>query len=60
MSCPATSIQGFCERDGVRGKGEGARAVVESDSCGKEAEDHNKIYFGNGKGAAETEIFQEW
>ena len=40
--------------------GEGARSVVASDSRGEAAEDHAKIDFGSGEGAAEMGIWQAW
>ena len=50
MGRPATIIQGLCKRDGVQGQGEGAQAVLVSDSRITAADNHAKRDFGSSKG----------
>ena len=60
VGSPATNIKDLCKGDGVRGWGEGARAVVASDSRITASEDHTKRYFGSSKGEVATGIWRAW
>ena len=60
VGLPVTGIQGLCKRDGVRGQGEGALAVMALDSRVMAAEYRAKRYFGSCAGSAVTGIWQSW
>ena len=53
-------FRGVCTGDGVRGRGNVTSSVLEADGSRCPADDHIKINFGGGNGAAAMGIMQVW